>query len=354
MKLGNYNENLEKNVPEPIINGAPDPDNYQDKPKRYNFPARIFQSLKKKKQYFLFGFLFSLIIVFIITIIEIVDPNLFMPCFSCNTYSFILFPYAAFAILALVCLIIYLLLSHKSRLNQWLLIIVLVLAVGVIAAINLQANGKLPINADGSLPINNNTYNGGENSNQIIYDQPLYKPVIYLYPTTTENIKVRLDFPGTLTASIPSYDFANKGWDILANPDGLLSFKGKEYKYLFWEGTTKMSYDLSKGFVVKGSDTKTFLQKTLKQIGLDPKEYNEMIAYWLPKMENSKYNLIHFAGTEYTNVVPLTVTPKPDSMLRVFLVFKPLTKNQQITSQTIIPFSRKGFSVIEWGGSELK
>ncbi|MEI7690748.1 MAG: hypothetical protein WCI63_03935 [bacterium] len=70
-------------------------------------------------------------------------------------------------------------------------------------------------------------------------------------------------------------------------------------------------------------------------------------------MENNKYNLIHFAEEEYTDSAKLTVTPSPDSILRVFMVFKPLDSYQDITPQKIKPFERKGFTVVEWGGTKL-
>jgi hypothetical protein len=115
-----------------------------------------------------------------------------------------------------------------------------------------------------------------------------------------------------------------------------------------------MDYDFSSGFVVAGKDTAAFLRKTLKEFGLTPKEYNEFIVYWLPKMENNEYNLVHFAGKEYTDIAPLTIEPKPDSLLRVFMVFKPIDAMIDIPPQKIASFTRKGFTVIEWGGSEVK
>lgn len=184
----------------------------------------------------------------------------------------------------------------------------------------------------------------------------VYKPVIYLYPTQTENVKVELDYKGTLVADYPAYDYKEKGWNVTASPDGkIINKDGKEYSYLFWEGkpTQKINYDLSTGFIVKGEDTIDFLQSTLSKIGLTPKEYNEFIVYWYPKMKDNKYNLIHFAGSEYTNNAPLSITPKPDSMLRVFMVFKPLEKVVSIKEQEIKSFNRKGFTVVEWGGTEL-
>ena len=183
-----------------------------------------------------------------------------------------------------------------------------------------------------------------------------YKPVIYLYPTLTEKVQVRLDYSGEIIADYPTYDVIQKGWTVTAYPDGkIIGTDGKEYSYLFWEGKsfTNEKYDLSTGFVIRGEDTKEFLQNTLSKMGLTSKEYNEFIVYWYPKMANNKYNLIHFAGDEYTKTAPLLITPKPDSTLRVFMVFEPINEAMDIKPQEIKPFVRNGFTVVEWGGTEL-
>ncbi|MDD3365173.1 MAG: hypothetical protein PHZ03_09350 [Syntrophomonas sp.] len=183
---------------------------------------------------------------------------------------------------------------------------------------------------------------------------PLAKPVIYLYPTKQEAVSIKLNFSGQLTCTYPDY---KNGWNVIAVPDGTLTNldDNKQYPYLFWEGvSTEAKWDLSKGFVVAGKDTKDFLQEKLAFLGLTPKEYNEFIVYWLPVMKNNKYNLVTFAGREYEELAPLHITPNPDSVLRVFMVFKPLDRYMEVQPQELKSFERKGFTVVEWGGTELK
>ena len=141
-----------------------------------------------------------------------------------------------------------------------------------------------------------------------------------------------------------------------ARPDGTLTnlSDNREYSYLYWEGVSENKWDMSKGFVVKGSETEEFLQEKLEYLGLTPREYNEFIVYWLPVMQNNRYNLISFAGKDYENIAKLKITPQPDSVLRVMMVFKPLEKSIKIEEQSLKPFVRKGFTVVEWGGTELK
>jgi len=186
-------------------------------------------------------------------------------------------------------------------------------------------------------------------------DQLLKKPVIYLYPLQQQKVSVNLYYPGDLLITYPKYE---NGWSVIANPDGTLinSRDGKEYSYLFWEGKdrTKTEYDMTTGFVVKGVDTTEFLQQILSEIGLTPKEYNEFIVYWAPQMITNEYNLIHFAtDSEYADRVILNVTPTPDSVLRVFMVYKSIDEYLEVKPQIIPSFERNGFTVVEWGGSEI-
>ncbi|MFK7779784.1 MAG: hypothetical protein QM490_01440 [Candidatus Gracilibacteria bacterium] len=184
------------------------------------------------------------------------------------------------------------------------------------------------------------------------------KPIIYLYPTEKSDINVKLEYKGKIFADYPKYNESIKGWKVTANPDGKLinHEDNREYSYIFWEGypEKEINWDLSNGFVVKGEDTVEFLQEKLSKLGLTPEEYNEFIVYWFPLMQDNKYNLIHFADEQYTNTAPLDITPEPDSMLRVFMVYKPLEEYIEIEEQEIQSFERKGFTVIEWGGTEVK
>lgn len=179
------------------------------------------------------------------------------------------------------------------------------------------------------------------------------KPVIYLYPEKETKVYVALNYNGKLTCTYPE---SNGIWEVLAKSDGTLTNieDGKEYSYLFWEGISDIEYDFTEGFVVKGEDTKDFLQEKLSYMGLIPREYNEFIVYWLPQMKDNKYNLISFQGESYIKNAELTITPKPDSILRVYMAYKAINEPIQIKEQKLKPFERSGFTVIEWGGTRIK
>ena len=179
------------------------------------------------------------------------------------------------------------------------------------------------------------------------------KPVIYLYPEKAEEVSVWLDYDGELICTYPAYE---NGWHVIARPDGTLQDlrDGQEYSYLFWEGTADTQYDMSTGFVVKGDDTAAFLQEKLSELGLTPAEYNEFIVYWLPKMQENPWNLITFQTDAYTSQAALHIEPEPDSVIRVFMVYQALEKPIDVPEPVLRSVSREGFTVVEWGGTEVK
>ena len=148
------------------------------------------------------------------------------------------------------------------------------------------------------------------------------KPVIYLYPEEETAVTVKLDYAGALTCTYPAY---GDGWAVTACPDGTLTDDaGQTYSYLYWEGTDTIAYDFSQGFCVAGTDTAAFLEDALAQLGLTRREANEFIVYWLPQMQENPYNLIAFQSDRYTQAAKLTIDPAPDTLLRVFMAWKPL------------------------------
>ena len=178
-----------------------------------------------------------------------------------------------------------------------------------------------------------------------------YKPLIYLYPTEETNVKVELGNPEYLTTTYPKY---NNSWNVTAYPDGTLKTNNREYYSLFWEGNNHQAKVKEDGFIVKGSDTEKFLEEKLNVLGLTDKEANEFIIYWLPKLENNKYNYIRFESLEeINNYMPLSIEPQPDTIIRVMMDYKPINKKIKVTEQTLQKVERNGFTVVEWGGSQI-
>ena len=178
------------------------------------------------------------------------------------------------------------------------------------------------------------------------------KPLIYLYPTEDMNVSVKLGNPNKLTATYPKY---NDGWNVFARKDGTLAANGRSYYGLYWEGANYDAKQTDEGFVVAGKDSAAFLEAKLAQLGLTEREANEMIIYWLPKLEKNAYNYIRFdLNKELDAYMPMNVLPKPDTTIRVSMVFKGLEKPISVREQKLETPERKGFVVVEWGGCEIK
>jgi hypothetical protein len=113
--------------------------------------------------------------------------------------------------------------------------------------------------------------------------------------------------------------------------------------------------DQSDGWVVKAADLSMFLQNKLTQAGLNEKERSDMLAYWVPVMlaKNVPYFKVSFIQTaEMNNFIPMDISPRPDTLYRIFLDWKPLTSqpSEPLQPQVLQPFTRTGFTVVEWGG----
>ena len=180
------------------------------------------------------------------------------------------------------------------------------------------------------------------------------KPILYFYPEVSTVCSAKVTLNGELTCTYPAH--GADGWkDFVAHPDGTLVFPdGKRYYALYWEGLQKAEWDFSRGFCVRGEDTAAFLEWALAEQGLNEREANEFIIYWLPQMQDAPYNVISFQTEAYTEGAALEITPAPDSLLRVFMTYYPTDAEVEIAPQIFEGFTRQGFTVVEWGGSPVR
>lgn len=179
------------------------------------------------------------------------------------------------------------------------------------------------------------------------------KPVIYLYPEFEMNVNVRLGEENELTCVYPFYD---NGWHVLAKPNGdLLDLHTGRSQYCLYYEAIGQYEATNDGFVIKGKDSAAFLEEKLAVLGLSEREANEFIIYWLPRLEANEYNYIRFATMEEINSnMSLNITPAPDSIIRVVMLFKGLDEPIDVEEQILETPERKGFTVVEWGGTELQ
>ena len=185
-----------------------------------------------------------------------------------------------------------------------------------------------------------------------------HAPVIYLYNDDDTLINVSIDLRGEFTYTYPVYD-EDQGWTVTASPDGTLTdSEGMTYDFLFWEGNVYMEPDLSRGFCVAGEDTEAFLRDAAYKLGLNDNETEFFVSYWTPYMERNAYNVITFQTTAFDEAAVLRITPEPDVLLRVNMLWYPSEEyvviEEQDLSEIGLPLSeRHGFTAVEWGGEML-
>lgn len=176
------------------------------------------------------------------------------------------------------------------------------------------------------------------------------KPVIYLYPETTTNVSVKLPNFIQVTVSDPAYPQA--GWNVIANPDGSLIYPadGKTYGSLFWEGIGAGYARPEQGWVIKDGEQENFLAEILPKYGLNTREAQEFMDFWLSEMQGAKYYRISFLTDVWDSAAPLCVTPAPDTNIRIFMDWQKIDAPRQISPPDVVTPERKGFTLVEWGG----
>ncbi|QRV96145.1 polyubiquitin-C [Ceratobasidium sp. AG-Ba] len=244
-------------------------------------------------------------------------------------------------------------------------------------------------------------------------DMLLKKPVIYLFPPAPLfGVDVHLSLPeackfSTLYPPTPIHstqcgaEYVN--WTVDAKSDGILFDQGtrREVSYLFWEASTKPRFSftppvsrpgsptqelsifdpgypvitLSNGVVLPVAKVTSYIDDTLIALGLHTEARSSFITYWLPDLQHHKFIALRFLPqSEYEAAVPLSISPSPDVVTRVFMVFRgvkeadvtlwseaqsksaenPVFWRDIVGVDLVKAQNSELFRVVEWGGMEVK
>jgi uncharacterized short protein YbdD (DUF466 family) len=191
----------------------------------------------------------------------------------------------------------------------------------------------------------------------LLYTQDVYalvggcgKPVVYLYPTKTQVVDVRVG--ADVTVSDPFYN-PSTGWqNVTAQPNGQLSYKGISYDSLFWEGTGYGAYPpITSGTVVPRAQAESTIRVQLAAQGLNQKESADFIEFWAALIPNKPYvQLAWFSTVDLNELAPLYISPEPKTLIRVFLDMRGLDEPIDLPEPQFSAPTRDGFTVVEWGG----
>jgi hypothetical protein len=178
-----------------------------------------------------------------------------------------------------------------------------------------------------------------------IPDIPVAKPNIYLYSDRDLTAQVRLAPEEDITVSEPAYQ-PGKGW-LAEIRNGSLNGDGD---FLFYEGLVPdAGWQKQEGYVIRAAYREQDLAEMLQQYGFNEKETAEFVDYWTQHLTDDVDYVFSPQETETVDrVMPLSINPEPDHVMRIWFYAKPLASiPKPVTSPEKIV--REGFYVVEWG-----
>ncbi|PIL28581.1 hypothetical protein GSI_08622 [Ganoderma sinense ZZ0214-1] len=236
------------------------------------------------------------------------------------------------------------------------------------------------------------------------------KPVIYLLPprpipdaTVSVSLVSQWSFSHVYPLAAPKQLEDGRQcieWTVSVQPDGTLVEKhtNTELAYLFWEAESNPSLPPSPplgpadtfaehfnpAYPVLDCDTPTavllpfaellpYLNASLKKLSLHTAARNDFITYWLPKLVKKPFVALRFLPQPvYERAAALEVTPKPDVVTRVFMLFRGVSAEDAVRPTWSAARARVSevdwvkavgvddgawdesrFRVLEWGGMEV-
>ncbi|KAI0088381.1 hypothetical protein BDY19DRAFT_994282 [Irpex rosettiformis] len=239
------------------------------------------------------------------------------------------------------------------------------------------------------------------------------KPIIYIMaPGVLDDVSVSLSLiPGwSFSAIYPHVPVVcNNGdetieWVVSTLPDGTLVDKksGLRVSYLFWEAETHPAglltpapsrsaspecqeldlFDPSRPMITPNDavllsidNVAAYLDGALKALTLHTEARTSFITYWLPSLLKHKYVALKFLSHKsYESAAPMTVSPIPDVVTRVFMLFRGIEENNlvdwedaharatadvsfwtEVVGVSVDKASDVGlYRVLEWGGMEIR
>jgi len=177
----------------------------------------------------------------------------------------------------------------------------------------------------------------------------LGKPMIYLHPRKPQHYKITLGRSISVSASYPA--LVDRSWSVEAFPDGSLhDSTGKTYYGLFWAGDYWRHPHLDSAFVVSQARLPAFLDSILELQGLDYREREECVTFWMEKLAAFPWVRAQFFNHAFDVTHPIHIEPPVDQFLRICMVFQGLADPVITIPQLISRHAGRGNYAVEWGG----
>jgi hypothetical protein len=178
-----------------------------------------------------------------------------------------------------------------------------------------------------------------------------YGTPLYLYPQGPAGVGVRVKVGRPVfNSNLPYQD----GWNVVALPNGTMITTAGLLDKITYDYAAPVTIP-SEGYVVPRDKLTDLLTRYATTLGLTERESADFISHW-EKTVPTTYPYIfvsHYQGKDAQEILPLAIEPKPDTLLQVVMVFKPLSTPPSLspTLPPIHPFPpRTGFTAVEWSG----
>ncbi|KAG2128678.1 uncharacterized protein EDB93DRAFT_1214362 [Suillus bovinus] len=273
---------------------------------------------------------------------------------------------------------------------------------------NCSSNHKITwhgLRLDGNRSIGSYNILDGD-SLYFLMDQVGGKPVIYVYSPSDMDVSVKLTLSPewSFSAIYPIVTLKQDNgehieWNVRTHQDGSLTERnsGLDVSYLFWEAKTNSDAfprspaselqlvdvfsptsstlgDMD-SIVISVDKVTVYLDNSLKALGLHTEARTSFITYWLPSILKHEYIALRFVPQlAYERAASLSISPQPDIVTRVFMLFRGISKenladwpNAQMQAEKDVArwadvvgvdLERANdtalFRVLEWGGMEVR
>jgi hypothetical protein len=184
-------------------------------------------------------------------------------------------------------------------------------------------------------------------------------PAVWLYPQKECDVEVGLKFHGKgfMTMSAPAY---NDKWRIHVDPNvayGKYSETyggGQPYLYLDYDGFRDGPFQREAGWCIAKEDLLRWQRGMLHELGFTETEIDDVnYAYGrLLLARNYPESFFAIYPQEQKIVdksVSLDISPKPDTLYRLWFYFVPVNAKLNLPAPNIKPVKRQGFTAVELG-----
>lgn len=163
----------------------------------------------------------------------------------------------------------------------------------------------------------------------------------------------------------------NVEWNDIQVKDGgrTITINGHDYSYLFWEALTEqhrplVTFQSTYTITVHQESFQSTIRTIMSSLGFTAKDIQDFIVYWQPQLLRfDALALRLLTPEEFSRFTTLTVDPKPDRIIRLFIQFqRAAVEDVEVISEDDLKqmVSRAfgecdvglngGLKVLEWGG----